>query len=433
MITNIEIQGQEDIEVAVAQIRQRNPIEGRVESEVREILKAVRKRGDEALEEMSRRFDGVSLAEIGFEVSEKEREVAWNSLEGGEREALKKAGERVQRFAVAGLGEDFQKEISRGVVVGRVHRPMDRVGIYVPGGRYPYPSTVLMTGIPARVAGVKDLVFCVPPDGERGIRRETLAATWLIGECRIFCAGGAQAIAAMAYGTETVPRCSMVCGPGNVYVATAKRLLSDTVKVDLEAGPSEVMVIVDGSADLSYAVADMLAQKEHDPNALAVMVSESREVLASAESLLKGMAEGLSREYKEVAFHFVWCEKRELAISFANALAPEHMEIIVDGAWAVLKEIKSAGCVFLGPYSAAALGDYIAGPSHVLPTAGTACRLSGLKAEDFRRTMNIVSYDRVGLSGDWEDARRLALLESLEMHALSIDVRMRTIEDEGGA
>jgi len=248
----------------------------------------------------------------------------------------------------------------------------------------------------------------------------------LVGDCRVFRAGGAQAVAAMAYGTGTIPRCSMIAGPGNVYVATAKRLLSGIVSIDLDAGPSELAAYVGASVDVSFPSADLLAQLEHDPLAVAVMVSESPDVLQAAHGVITGLAEGISgKEGSRGAVGLVRCASRELAVSFLNELAPEHLELMVEGASSLLPEISSAGCVFIGPYSPAVMGDYMAGPSHVLPTGGTAARLSGLTVEDFRRTMNVVSYTREGFKADAGEARLLAALEGLRNHALSVDIRDR--------
>jgi histidinol dehydrogenase len=240
----------------------------------------------------------------------------------------------------------------------------------------------------------------------------------MLGDCRVFKVGGAQAIAAMAYGTESVPRCDMIAGPGNVYVATAKRLVRDRVTVDLEAGPSEVVIYADACAVPAYAAADLLAQLEHDPLALAVVVSEDMAVLESVRDAL-----GRQDAAPDGDVNMVLSSERALSIALVNAIAPEHLELMVEDAATMLPEVRSAGCVFLGPYSAVAMGDYIAGPSHVLPTGGTASRLSGLRAADFIRTMNVVSYTREGLEGDAAVARALASLEGLSSHARSVEIR----------
>lgn len=427
IITTHDISRQEDVRKATASIRSGLTADPEVVETVQEIIDDVRAIGDGALIDLALCFDGVNLDRSELEVTAAERQAAWDSLKSDVREALELAESRIARFARQGLDADWMIETSPGLSVGQVQRPLEAVGIYVPGGRFPYPSTVLMTGVLAREAGVGEIVFCVPPSAGPGAGA-TLAATTLVGDCRVFRVGGAQAVAAMAFGTETVPRCGMVAGPGNVYVAAAKRLLSGIVSVDLEAGPSEVAVFVDSTVDISFAVADMLAQLEHDPLALAVLVCESEEVLQSARAVLEGMVEGLSgEEVPEGNVNMVGCSGRELALEFLNELACEHLELMVEGASDLLPDIRSAGCVFVGPYSAVALGDYLAGPSHVLPTSGTASRLSGLKVSDFRRTMNVVSYTEEGFRTDAPEAVLLARLEGLSSHALSLDIRNRGV------
>ena len=422
MINVFEITKQEDIAAALSQMRRSSVVPHEIASVVKEIIDAVATGGDEAIIEMTERFDGVSLVTSQMEVGKGELLKAYEALPGDIRSALKKSEKRITRFAVESLSADWEREAAPGVMVGQLQRPMDPVGIYVPGGRFAYPSTVLMTGVPAREAGVENITFCTPPERGGQMNDAALAATLLVGECRVFRVGGAQAVAAMALGTENIPKCQMVAGPGNVYVTTAKRLLSEVVAIDLQAGPSEVAVYVDGSVDISYATADMLAQLEHDPLAVAVMVSESKEVLESAKGELEGLTSDVG---PEGTANLVLCTSGKLATQFINMLAPEHLELMVESAREILPDIKSAGCVFIGPYSPVVLGDYLAGPSHVLPTGGSAIRLSGLSAQSFRRTMNVISYTKEAFLGDSDEARALARLEGLEIHALSIDVRLK--------
>lgn len=426
MITTFDISRQENVAKALASIRSRSAVPPETVSSVQEIIDAVRDGGDKALLRFAQRYDGVQLDASRLEVTPDERRIARDAVDGKTREVLSKAERRIAFFARESLAQDWHESVSPGLTVGQEHRPLETVGIYIPGGRFAYPSTVLMTGVLAREAGVKNVIFCVPPDADGSVSSLTLAATSIVGEYRVFKAGGAQAIAAMAFGTETVPGCQMVSGPGNIYVATAKRLLSGVVKVDIEAGPSEVAAYVDASVDVSFPAADMLAQLEHDPLAVAVMVSESSAVLESARGVIEGFAQGLRKDLiPEGTINLVRCASRELALGFLNELAPEHLELMVEDADKLLSEITAAGCVFVGPFSTVALGDYLAGPSHVLPTAGTAARLSGLRADDFRRAMNVVSYTREGFESDAPEARLLATLEGLRNHALSLDVRNR--------
>ena len=422
MINAFEITKQEDIPGALSQIRRSMVAPQEVDAAVKEIIDSVKAGGDEALIRMTERFDGISYAGKQLEVSRDELMRAYEELPGEILHALKKAEQRIKRFAVESLSAGWEVETSPGVYVGQKQLPMDPAGIYIPGGRFAYPSTVLMTGVPAREAGVKNIIFCIPPDKSGRVNDAALAATRLIGECRVFRVGGAQAVAAMALGTESIPKCRIVAGPGNIYVTAAKRLLSEAVAIDLEAGPSEVAVYIDGSVDVSYAATDMLAQLEHDPFAIAVMVSESKEVLESAMGELAGFKSDFA---DEGTVNLVRCISGGLAVQFINGLAPEHLELLVENARELLPDISSAGCVFIGPYSPVVLGDYIAGPSHVLPTGGSAKHLSGLSSQTFMRTMNVISYTKDGLLGDSDEAKALARLEGLDMHAVSIDVRLK--------
>lgn len=396
--------------------RSLRPLED-VEKDVAALISDVRARGDEALVELTERFDSVRLEPDSLEIPREKLEESLASLADAEREALEIAAERISSFASKSIAPDWTSEPAPGITVGQVTRPIEPVGLYVPGGRFAYPSSVLMTGIPARAAGVTDIVFCTPP-GEGGYPSPlVMAACAVVGSCRVFRIGGAQAIAAMAWGTQTVPRCRMIAGPGNAYVAAAKRLVSADVTVDLDAGPSEVAILVDDATDPAFAAADMLAQAEHDPSSLAVLVTESPEALAAVRASLEdaGPIDG--------ECHLVRCASREQSLELLSALAPEHLELMVEDAANLLPSIKSAGAVFLGQNSAVALGDYIAGPSHVLPTGGTASRLSGLSAADFLRRMNVISYTAEGLEKDVGTAWILATMEGLDNHALSVILR----------
>ncbi|HEY5503160.1 MAG TPA: histidinol dehydrogenase [Candidatus Anoxymicrobiaceae bacterium] len=417
MINTHEFTTQDDMLAAAASLRRTRGAPGDVARDAASIIAQVRKGGDAALLDLTEKFDGVRLDADSLEVPRSRLEESLASLAGPQREALETAAARVGAFAARSVPPDWTSEPAPGVTVGLVSRPIEPVGLYVPGGRYAYPSSVLMTGIPARAAGVSEIVFCAPP-GEGGEPSPlVLAACAVVGSCRVFSVGGAQAIAAMAYGTDSVPRCRLIAGPGNAYVAAAKRLVSGDVTVDLDAGPSEVAIYADETTDASFAAADMLAQVEHDPESLAILVSESGEALGAVRAAL---TEAVAVEGE---FDLVLCASREQSIELLNAIAPEHLELMVQGAAELLVAIKSAGAVFLGQYSAVALGDYVAGPSHVLPTGGTAARLSGLSAADFIRRMNVISYTKEGLENDAETASVLATVEGLDNHARSISLR----------
>jgi histidinol dehydrogenase len=424
MITTRSLTAQDDIEAFADGLRSLTAVPDEVQGAVREIVEDVRARGDIALCELNERFDGVRMDPGMLEVPQAELYTSLKSLSPALRDALALAVRRIDTFACSDLRENWTIEQAPGIRVGQVTRAISPVGLYIPGGRYPYPSTVLMSGIPARAAGVEEIVFCTPPGASGRPDAVTLAACAMVGGCRVFSVGGAQAIAAMAYGTESVPACRMIAGPGNIYVAGAKRLVGDDVTVDLDAGPSEVAVFADDEDDAPLAAADLAAQLEHDPMALAVLVSDSDTVLDSVSKALG--------EYKntEGAVSLIKCAGRDQCIALLNAIAPEHVEIMVDDAASVLPAIESAGAVFLGRESAVAFGDYLAGPSHVLPTGGTASRLSGLRATDFTRTMNVIAYSEEGLAGDAGSAALLAGLEGLDNHARSVKVRSRSRQGE---
>lgn len=400
-------------------LRERDRAPEDVVESVRRIVEDVRLRGDAAVLELTERYDGLKSDASSLEVHPSRMRQALSELDESTRRALQKAASRIERFAEKGMPVDWTLEQAAGVTVGQVRRPVDTAGIYAPGGRFSYPSTVLMTAIPAKVAGVERIVMCVPPSEDGNVKESTLAAAALIGGCRLFKVGGAQAIAAMAFGTETIPRCGMVAGPGNVYVATAKRLIGREVTVDLDAGPSEVAIYLEGAAGVTFAAADLMAQLEHDPLAVAVLVTEEPATMEAAAGRLREEGPG-----PEGRIDIALSAGRDTTLAFINALAPEHLELMVEEAAALLPRIRAAGCVFLGPYSAVAMGDYIAGPSHVLPTGGAAARLSGLRAEDFTRVINVVSYEKEGLEEDAEDAIALAKMEGLALHAKSVEARL---------
>lgn len=400
-----------------------------VEEVVERIIEDVSTRGDAALLDYSKSIDGVELSASMIEVRAADRLEAWRSLDDSTRTILKRAESRIADFAKKSLPSDWHLEHEQGMVLGQTTRPLAAAGIYVPGGRFPYPSTVLMAGIPAREAGVPNIIICAPPTDNGEINRITLAATTLLPGCRVFRIGGAQAVAAMALGTETVPACNLVAGPGNIYVATAKRILSDVVSIDVEAGPSEIAVYVDEKTNLSFAVADLLAQLEHDPQAVAVVISESAVAIERIESLAAGLA--AESGYTEPGGSIIAVEAATPALSLAliNELAPEHLSIMTDDAREKVERIESAGCIFIGEYSAVALGDYMAGPSHVLPTAGTARRLSGLNAASFLKTINLVEYTDNSFQNDAMATKRFAEIEGLKSHAFSIEVRQRHLDE----
>lgn len=396
-----------------------------VEATVKDIIARVREGGVGAVTALSMELDGADVSS-GLEMAAAERESAWEGVEEGLKDAMRKTAGRIDAFARRAAGDAWMFEQARGVEAGQVFRPFDCAGIYAPGGRFAYPSTVLMTGIPAAAVGVRQIVFCIPPARDGKVNALSLAATTLVEGARVFRVGGAQAIAAMAYGAGDIPACGIVAGPGNVYVTEAKKQVSGDVTIDVLAGPSEVAVYVDSGFLAGFAAADLLSQLEHDPLAVAVCVSESREVLEAVEGAAAAMALSAGAPELDVSrITFALSACRDVTYGFLNSLAPEHLELLCDGAREMLEGIDSAGCVFLGPYSGVALGDYIAGPSHVLPTGGGAHARGGLSARDFQRAINVVNYDREGLMGDEPEVTAMARAEGLEMHARSVEERLK--------
>lgn len=417
ILTTHRLEQGDDPRPLAARLRSSVEPDARVISEARSIVESVRAGGDRAVAELSVKLDGVDVAERGIEVAPEAVRDALGAMPADERGALELAASRIREFASRSVDEDWTIRAGPGVTVGRVRRPISPVGLYVPGGRRPYPSTVLMTGVPARVAGVEQIVFCVPPGPDGDPPAVTLAACALVGACRVFRIGGAQAVAAMAYGTRTVPACRMIAGPGNAYVAAAKRLIGEDVTVDLDAGPSEIAVYSDDTADAELVACDLLAQVEHDPMALAVLVTGEAAVLDAVCRRIK-----MERE-AEGSVSLVLCDGREACLGLLNALAPEHVELVSEDAALMLPSVRDAGAVFLGRDSAVAFGDYLAGPSHVLPTGGTAARRSGLGPADFTRAMNVIAYTAEGVDNDARAASLLASMEGLARHADSIRMR----------
>ena len=394
------------------------------EAAVRQILERVRRRGDEALLELTSELDGVELEEI--RVPEEVLEEAPGTLQPEVLEALEVARAAIEDFHRKQVPEDWSCS-SAGATLGMLHRPLDSVGCYVPGGRASYPSTVLMCAVPAALAGVPRIAVCTPP-GRHGYPAPlTLAACRLAGVHEVYSIGGAQAVAALAYGTESVRRVEKIVGPGNIYVTLAKQLVSGEVATDMPAGPSEVLIIADASAEPELVALDMLAQAEHDPLAVCVLVSTSREV---AESTLRALQEACkhapssAKEALEAGGAVLVARSIEEAVSFANRFAPEHLQIITQQDEQVLRMIRNAGSVFLGRYSPVACGDYASGTNHVLPTSGYARAYSGLSVHDFLKRITYQKLDPEGLERIARAAITLARAEGLEMHARSIEARL---------
>jgi histidinol dehydrogenase len=406
--------------------------DGDVEPQVRAILEAVRRDGDRAVLGFTEKFDGVRLRARDLIVSDREIRGAADRVPLAVRRALEHAHRRLVRFHKRQVERGFELR-ERGIRTGMRVTPLARAGVYVPGGTAAYPSSVLMNVVPAKVAGVDDVTVATPPS-HHGIRPEVLLAAHIAGATRILRAGGAQAIGALAYGTKTVGRVDKIVGPGNIWVATAKRLVFGEVDIDMIAGPSEVLVIADAGANPAYVAADMLAQAEHDALAAAICIATSRRVAqAVAKEVSRQLAELDRRKIAAASIRrygtVLVAGTLARAIEIANAIAPEHLELFVRDPRAALLLVRNAGAVFLGELTSEPLGDYAAGPNHVLPTGGSARFSSPLGVYDFVKRTSIIEVSRVGFDRLAPTVERLARSEGLEGHARAV-TRRRT---EGGA
>lgn len=398
---------------------------------VLEILSDVRQRGDEALIEYTARFDGVYYADAReMLVSDEEIQEAYLKVDSSYINMLKRARENIGKFHSRQLENSWMALDEDGIILGQRIIPLERVGVYVPGGRAAYPSSVLMNVIPARVAGVADIIMVTPPGKDKKVNPYTLVAACEAGCKSIFKIGGAQAIAALAYGTTTVPRVDKIVGPGNIYVALAKKEVYGYVDIDMIAGPSEVMVVADSAANPAFVAADLMSQAEHDPMASAILVTTNMELANRVIEELQRQVSGLST--KEVILAslrdfgaVIVVDSMEMAIELANAVAPEHLELAVCNPFEILGAIKHAGSVFLGHYTPEPVGDYMAGPNHVLPTSGTARFFSPLGVYDFVKRSNVIFYTEKALEAVFRDVIDFANKEGLTAHANSIEVRFK--------
>ena len=419
-----------DFEATISLLETRGEMvpEGVMET-VFEIVGDVRRRGDEAVAEYTLRFDGLDLTSAGMELDLDELDRALEEIPADDREIIEAAAGSIREFHQRQLDESWTYEPSPGIKLGQKVTPIERVGLYVPGGTAAYPSSVLMNAIPARVAGVDQLIMVVPaPGGE--VNRTVLAAAAVVGVDRIFTIGGAQAVAALAYGTQTVPRVDKIVGPGNIYVAMAKKVVFGDVDIDMIAGPSEILVLADSSADPAFAAADLLSQAEHDPLAYPILVTDDEEILnRTAEETRRQIEllprQDIARQSLDSRGHLILTDNMEQAISVVNRIAVEHLELMVADPEKTLDSITNAGAIFLGMYTAEALGDYMAGPNHVLPTGGTARFFSPLGVYDFIKRSSVIWYDREALLESAGMVARFARLEGLEAHARAVDLRVR--------
>lgn len=393
---------------------------------VKDIVYSVRMGGDKTLKRYCELFDG--SAPENLEVTAFEIEAAFNKVDTALIKTMEKAADNIREFHKMQLREGFRIEKPGGTVIGQKITPIEKVGIYIPGGTASYPSTVLMNCIPAKIAGCKEIVMVSPPNCEGDINPVILAAAKIAGVDRVFRAGGAQGIAALAYGTETIPKVYKITGPGNAYVAEAKRQVFGTVDIDTIAGPSEVLIIADSGTNPAYAAADMLSQAEHDRLASAVMITDSRELAQQVSEEIDRQLQSLPRrEIAEASINsngrIIIAENIDMAVELANELAPEHLEIDVDNPFDYLDRIENAGSVFLGRNCPEALGDYVAGPNHTLPTGGRAKFSSPLSVDDFIKKTQFSYFEKEALRELKDDICTFAQAEGLEGHGRSVKIR----------
>jgi len=401
-----------------------------IRDSVIKIIQEVKEKGDKALIEFTHKFDKVKLTKKEIQVSKDELSQAYDQIEPTLLHAIHYAKENLIKFNKAQKREDWTVEISKGIVAGQVYRPLETIGIYVPGGKALYPSTVLMIAAPAYVAGIKEIIMCSPPQKNKKIAPEILVAANEFKIEKIYKVGGAQAIAAMAYGTEIIPKVQKVVGPGNIWVNAAKQILSNIIAIDAPAGPSEILIIADESADPNYVIVDFISQIEHDPDNVGILVSDSEYLISQIEnSIDKYVSQSMRRDIIEKALRnnsiLIKAKNIEDCIRVSNLIAPEHLEILVENPNGLLKEITNAGAIFLGPYSPVSLGDYCAGTNHILPTGGSAKKYSGLNLYDFLKTIDVLKCEKEGLEKLSETAIKLAEYEGLFAHKRSIEERLK--------
>ena len=414
-ILNRDIRAEEDISAAVDAV-----------------IDNVRKNGDAALLEYTEKFDGVKLEDL--QVSDEEIALAMMHVAPGLVDTLRQAAANIEAFHRAQVRQDVVLTDRPGMVLGQRYTPIEKVGICVPRSPVAFPSTILMNVIPAKIAGVKDIVLVTPPEKDGTVSPTALVAARIAGVDKIFKVGGAQAVAALAYGTETVPAVDKIVGPGGIFVATAKRKVFGKVGIDMIAGPSEILVLADGSCDPKWVAADLLSQAEHDVMASAVLATDSEQLAKAVQDEVERQLallprEPIARQSIENNSKILLCDSLEEAVEAANRIAPEHLEICTDDPFAILSKIKNAGSIFLGKNAPEALGDYFAGPNHTLPTSGTARFSSPLGVDDFIKKSQFIYYTRDALEQVADGIAAFAREEGLEAHARSVTVRFEEGEN----
>ncbi|WP_371362314.1 Histidinol dehydrogenase [Sporomusa rhizae] len=395
---------------------------------VERIVEEVRQQGNGGVFKYTKYFDGAELSAETLEVTKAEIDSAMAAVDAAVLEALELAVANVKKFHAEQLPTSWLTEREHGAMLGQKCTPLDRVGIYVPGGTAVYPSSVIMNAVPAAVAGVKEIIMVVPPDREGKVNTNVLAAAKLAGVTRIFKVGGAQAVAALAFGTETIPKVDKITGPGNIFVTLAKKAVYGYTDIDMLAGPSEILIVADSTADPEYVAADMLSQAEHDVLASSILITDSSELAGKVDKAVTRQLAALPRQ--EIAAQslednglIIITPTIKDAVELANLSAPEHLELLTLDPFSLLPYVKHAGAVFMGAYSPEPLGDYLAGPNHVLPTGGTARFYSVLNVETFMKKTSIIAYTQEALAAVSKHVIRLAQAEGLDAHANAVRIR----------
>ncbi len=397
------------------------------EEQVRAIGQQIKARGDEAVFEYTCRFDG-PVDESNLLVTEAEFDEAYEAVDDEYIYAIRNAIENITAFHNRQLRNSWMEPDERGVILGQLHRPLERVGIYVPGGTAAYPSSVLMNAIPAQVAGVPQIAMVSPPDRRGKMNPYTLVAAYELGLEEVYKVGGAQAVFALAWGTARIKKVDLISGPGNIYVTLAKKMVYGDVNIDMLAGPSEILIIADHNADPAYIAADLMSQAEHDVLARSILVTPDATLLDRVEAELRRQVASLSRHHMILAAlekngAFVITSNIEEACKVANLIAPEHLELMVEAPFDLLSKIHNAGAIFMGQYTPEPVGDYFAGPNHILPTGGTARFYSPVTVDTFTKTSSIIYYSRQGIEEDADHIIKLATVEGLTAHANSVRLR----------
>ncbi|MDR5659756.1 histidinol dehydrogenase [Serpentinicella sp. ANB-PHB4] len=395
---------------------------------VQNILDQVKQEGDKALISLTKKFDGVDLSKTGLKVTPEEIEKAYEQVDQEYIDAIKLAIENIKNYHMKQKQNSWFTSDDPNILLGQKVTPVSSAGIYVPGGTAPYPSSVLMNAIPAIVAGVKKIVMTTPPSKDGGVNVGILVAAKEAGVDEIYKVGGAQAVGALAFGTETIPNVNKIVGPGNIYVATAKRLVYGYVDIDMIAGPSEILILADETAKATFVAADMLSQAEHDELASSILITTSEALAKTVQLELQRQTSLLERQdiVKKSLKNFgkiIVTDTMDEAIKLSDEIAPEHLEVCVKNPFELLNKIQNAGAIFLGDYAPEPLGDYVAGPNHVLPTSGTAKFYSPLSVDDFVKKSSVIYYSKAALSGVKDAAMKMAEQEGLTAHRNSIKVR----------